>query len=116
MFVHLKSKVDKDNASKVSGRMKRIEVGEVEGSDAIFLRWNWELKNKSLRDLFAKETGVRYVYIENDGEMWTQICDEDGSGCDDGRGIDVSELYEMLKEEVLSTSTAQQYSRSLMRM
>jgi len=82
-------------------KIQRIEVGKVEGSDAIFLKWNWELKDKSLKGLFAKETGIRYVYIENDGEMWTQICDEDKSSCDDGRTIDVAELYDMLKEEVL---------------
>jgi len=45
---------------------------------------------------------TEFIYIEENGEMWKQICDntnlENPSSCDDGIYIDPHDLYMTLRE------------------
>jgi len=71
--------------------MKEIEVSYVEG-DIIN-------RNIYLRIPF-KEDEVVYIYIEKDGRMWRQVCDDTKKGnpsaCDDGIDIGPEDLYDTL--------------------
>jgi len=43
----------------------------------------------------------RYIYIEETGKMWSQLCSEGTKDCDDGITIYPEDLYKLLLCEVI---------------